>query len=89
VDRERRQGRFVRLGLPLRERRLDRPTLDLWIDGVRATTLTFAPTGGWSSWATQTTNFGLSTISAGTHTVRLVATGRSGANIDFLTRRAV
>lgn len=62
-------------------RTADRP-LALAVNGVTKTTaLTFGPTGSWTTWREVVYDV---TLSAGTNTIRLTATGRSGANIDSL-----
>jgi hypothetical protein len=59
----------------------DRP-LALTVDGASTgASLTFAPTGAWTNWSTTTRAINLT---AGTHRIRLTATGASGANIDRL-----
>jgi uncharacterized protein YegP (UPF0339 family) len=53
------------------------------IDGVVVRpSLSFAPTGSWSTWKDASI---LTTLQAGTHRVRLTATGQSGPNVDSLT----
>lgn len=59
----------------------DRP-LAVTVDGGEPSTQPFMPTGGWDNWSEQpmvTTG-----LSAGTHTVRVTATGRGGPNLDHL-----
>lgn len=52
------------------------------VNGGILATLPFPPTGGWSSWGTQSFTANLGT---GQHSVRITATGRSGlGNIDHL-----
>lgn len=55
--------------------------LAVTLDGAADGTLPFASTGGWTSWQVQSL---VTTLAAGTHTVRLTATGASGGNIDYL-----
>ncbi|MGA5507048.1 DUF5110 domain-containing protein [Streptomyces umbrinus] len=65
---------------------LDRP-LAVSVDGRTVGTLSFPPTGGWDAWTVTevTTN-----LPGGDEvTVRAVATGSNGANIDSLTVTAV
>ncbi|NUT33286.1 MAG: carbohydrate-binding protein [Hamadaea sp.] len=60
----------------------DRP-LAITVDGVAAATLSFPPTGAWSTWRDVST---VVQLSAGAHTVRATATGASGGpNLDRLT----
>ncbi len=59
----------------------DRP-LSVAVNGsTTVASLSFPASGGWSTWRTVTTNVALAT---GTNTVRLRATGSSGANVDHL-----
>src|SRR4029079_3794360 len=77
---------------PPREKRTCRsPTGGAWagplemkVKGVSVRTLSFAPTGSWSTWATAAT---LVALRAGRNTVRLPASGRSGPNLDALMVR--
>jgi uncharacterized delta-60 repeat protein len=62
----------------------DRP-LDLSVDGAAAGQLTFVPTGSWRTWTSVAKSV---LLTAGRHTVRLTATGRSGPNLDSLAVRA-
>ncbi|BCL25207.1 CBM35 domain-containing protein [Streptomyces aurantiacus] len=58
----------------------DRP-LAVQVNGAAARTLSFPSTGWWSSWSV----VGLTaTLAAGANTVRVIATGSSGGNIDWL-----
>jgi hypothetical protein len=65
----------------------DRP-LDLRVDGqvLGGGNVSFASTGSWRNWATATRSV---LLTAGRHTIRLTATGNSGANVDALTVRAM
>lgn len=60
----------------------DRP-LQLDVNGVTVVSgLSFPVTGGWANWAyTATNNVALN---AGINTVRITATGSSGANVDYM-----
>jgi hypothetical protein len=59
----------------------DRP-LSLAVNGVTKTSsLSFAPTGAWSTWREVAFNVDLA---AGTNIIRLSSTGSSGANVDWL-----
>lgn len=59
----------------------DRPA-DVVVNGSTAASLSFAPTGAWTTWTTASVTVDLS---EGTDTVRLVATGSDGLpNIDYL-----
>ncbi|WP_408611146.1 carbohydrate-binding protein [Glycomyces xiaoerkulensis] len=59
----------------------DRPA-DVIVNGSTATTATFADTGAWTNWATETVTVPLN---AGDNTVRLEATGSDGLpNVDYL-----
>ncbi|MFY0573859.1 carbohydrate-binding protein [Cystobacter fuscus] len=58
----------------------DRP-LELRVDNVAVSTLPFPQTAAWTTWTTQSHTL---TLGAGTHKVRLTATGASGGNIDYL-----
>src|SRR5439155_5841115 len=52
-------------------------------DGTTVSTPSFAATGNWDTWNTQTVT---TTLSAGTHTVRATATAAAGGpNVDELT----
>jgi uncharacterized delta-60 repeat protein len=56
--------------------------LQLRIDGqVALDALTFAPTGRWSEWRVAAW---AAPLAAGRHAVRIVATGQSGPNVDWL-----
>ncbi|MEO0806841.1 MAG: kelch repeat-containing protein [Cyanobacteria bacterium J06643_4] len=56
--------------------------LALEVNGdTQESSLDFVGTGGWSKWATVTQT---ATLRAGTNTVRIQATGNSGANFDWL-----
>lgn len=57
-------------------------TLSLTINGVSAGTVTFAPTGSWTTWTTIDVT---KALAAGNNTIRLDATGESGPNLDSLT----
>ncbi|NUT33296.1 MAG: carbohydrate-binding protein [Hamadaea sp.] len=60
----------------------DRP-MAVTVDGVAAGTLTFAPTGAWTTWTSASLPV---TASAGTHLIRLTATTATGGpNLDRLT----
>lgn len=60
----------------------DRP-MTLSLDGVAAGSLSFPPTGAWTTWATVTRTVSLGT---GSHTVRLTAgTANGGPNLDKIT----
>jgi hypothetical protein len=57
-------------------------TLNLTINGASAGTVTFAPTGSWTTWTTiDVTN----ALAAGNNVIRLTASGQSGPNLDSLT----
>lgn len=56
--------------------------LALSVDGNLVTTWSCPPTGSWNTWGHQDVT---TTLSAGTHTVRLASTGQSGPNVDSLT----
>ena len=59
----------------------ERP-LSLSVNGTeQVSALTLPHTGGWASWDTATQ---LTALSAGTNTIRLTATGKSGPNFDWL-----
>lgn len=56
--------------------------MDVAVNGTRVGSLTFAGTGAWTTWSTQTVN---APLAAGTNTVRLTATtANGGPNIDYL-----
>ncbi|NUT33293.1 MAG: carbohydrate-binding protein [Hamadaea sp.] len=60
----------------------DRP-MTLTVDGVTAGTVSFPPTGAWTTWATVTRTVSLGT---GAHTVRLTSTtANGGPNLDKIT----
>lgn len=62
-------------------------TMGLQIDGKDVPGgITFGSTGSWTSWKVATTTV---TLTPGTHTVRLYATGQSGPNIDWLTTEGI
>ncbi|MCS7477783.1 TIM-barrel domain-containing protein [Umezawaea endophytica] len=60
----------------------DRP-LTISVDGTVVGTLSFAPTGAWTTWATARLDAALPAGSA--VRIRATATGSSGANLDSLT----
>lgn len=56
-------------------------TIDIFIDGVKVTTVTVQATGGWQNWQTATsTNFN---VDAGSHILKLVFTS-SGINLNYI-----
>lgn len=57
--------------------------MDIAVNGAVSTAgVAFAPTGGWSSWATVTVT---ATLSAGANTIRATATTvNGGPNVDYL-----
>jgi len=56
------------------------------VNGRRTQTLSFSPSGGWSNW--KETKIGRKIkLKAGTNKVKLVSTGKSGANVDLLKIR--
>lgn len=60
----------------------DRP-LQLSVNGVTAVaSLSFPPTGGWTTWLYTATNS--VTFNAGLNKMRITATGSSGANVDHM-----
>jgi hypothetical protein len=61
---------------------VDRP-MTLTVDGVSQGSMSFPPTGAWSTWATATRSMSLG---SGSHTVRLTATtANGGPNLDRIT----
>ncbi|WP_194904328.1 carbohydrate-binding protein [Catenulispora rubra] len=52
------------------------------VDGKAISTLPFAPTANWDTWAVQPLTV---TLTAGQHTVRATATGQSGPDMDNLS----
>jgi hypothetical protein len=63
--------------------RTNRP-LWLMVDRAVVEIAPFAPTGSWSKWLVQSATV---TLAAGTHSVRILASGAGGGNIDVLTVR--
>jgi hypothetical protein len=57
-------------------------TLNLTINGVSAGTVTFAPTGAWTTWTTIDVP---KALAAGNNVIRLTASGQSGPNLDSLS----
>jgi uncharacterized delta-60 repeat protein len=58
-------------------------SMSVSVDGkVVQGAMLFAPTGSWSTWKTASV---FPTLTGGRHTVRLLATGQSGPNVDALT----
>jgi fibronectin type 3 domain-containing protein len=57
-------------------------TLNLTINGISAGTVTFAPTGSWTTWTTIDVT---KALAAGDNVIRLTASGQSGPNLDSLT----
>src|SRR4051812_9193615 len=56
--------------------------MDVYVDGVKIGSLSFAKTGSWTKWVTTSITLPLS---AGPHTVKVVATSSSGGpNLDQL-----
>ncbi|GAB4004228.1 hypothetical protein GCM10029992_48530 [Glycomyces albus] len=54
------------------------------VDGSTVGSLSFAPTGAWNSWSTETVTVDLE---EGANTVALVATGSGGLpNVDYMER---
>ena len=63
-------------------------TMDVLVNGTKAGRVTFAPTGSWTSWKTVTfAPAQLAKAAPASNTIRLVATGQSGPNLDSLTLR--
>ena len=61
--------------------------MGLSVDGAAIPNgVTFAPTGSWSTWEEVSATVELE---AGTHRIRLAATGQSGPNVDALTARGI
>ena len=58
-------------------------TLELSVDGKVLSAASFQPTGGWKNWSTRTLGESV-LLTAGTHRIRLTATGTSGPNLDYL-----
>jgi hypothetical protein len=56
--------------------------MGLRVGAANAGSVSFAPTGSWTTWNTAGASVALA---AGTNTIRLAATGRSGPNLDALT----
>ncbi|MEM6393539.1 MAG: LamG-like jellyroll fold domain-containing protein [Planctomycetota bacterium] len=57
-------------------------TADLKVNGSTVTTLTAAPTGSWSTWATLTQTL---TLAPGSNTIRIESTGQDWGNLDQIT----
>lgn len=58
----------------------DRP-LEISVDGIVHSTLSFPATGSWKNWKSVYLPVNMT---KGTHRIRATATGKSGANIDYL-----
>ncbi len=53
--------------------------MDLYVDGVKKTTVNFTSTNAWTSWTATSVTLNLT---AGSHTLMLKTTGTSGPNLD-------
>jgi len=56
-------------------------SLDVLVDGVKATSMTNAPTGSWDNFARASRNI---TLTAGRHTLRLASTGNTQFNLNSI-----